>query len=162
MEHTLHLAHPHTDRSVGILLNTCVNRHKGGGTVVLRPVELNTTTDPWTQQSYQCGLDDMIVIHEMAVGDLVVGHLHSTTQFWQYHHLDILVLQPNGLILLIDLLVAHRLDDGIGIDHPAATLIDSFLQEHRVLLRLPNSVGRDSHLFSPCFYHDMCVLGVSN
>ena len=59
----------------------------------------------------------MIVIHEMTLLDLVVGHLYTTAQFWQYHHFDIFVLKPHGLVFLINLLIADTLDDRIRIDH---------------------------------------------
>ena len=95
----------------------------------------------------------MIIIHKVALLNLIVSHLHTSAQFGQYHHLDILVLDINGLILFIHLLVAHRLDNGIRIYHATRTLINTFFQEHRVLLGLSYFVGRNSHNFSPSFYH---------
>ena len=117
VEHFFHFAHPYTHATVGILLNASVNRHVGSGTVMLRPIELNAARDPRAGESHKGRLDDMVVIHKVATGNLVVGHLHAATQFGQHHHLDILVLQPDGQILFIHLLVRHGLNDGIGIDH---------------------------------------------
>ena len=117
MEHLLHLAAPYANRAIGVLFDAGVNGHEGGGTVVLRPVELDAATDPRTCQTYEGRLDDVVVVHKVALGYLVVGHLHTASQLRQYHHLDVLILNPNGLIVLIHLLVAYRLDDGIGIDH---------------------------------------------
>ena len=95
----------------------------------------------------------MVIIDEMALFDLVVSHLDASAQLRQDHHLDILVLDINGLILLIHLLVAHCLDNRIRIYHATRTLINTFFQEHRVLLGLSYFVGRNSHDFSPSFYH---------
>ena len=117
VEHLLHLAHPHAHRAIGILLDAGVDRHEGRRTVVLGPVELDSTRDPRADESHQCRLDNVVVVDEVALCNLVVGHLHAATQFGQHHHLDVLVLQPDGQILFVDFLVAHGLNDGIWIDH---------------------------------------------
>ena len=152
VEHTLHLVYPYGDRAILVLDNGAINGHVGGWTMVLRPVKLDATANPRTSQAYQCGLNHMVVIHKVALLNLVVSHLHASAQFGQYHHLDILVLDINGLVLLIHLLVAHRLDNGIRIYHATGTLINTFFQEHRVLLGLSYFVSRNSHDFSPSFY----------
>ena len=95
----------------------------------------------------------MIVIHEVALFDLVVGHLDTSTQFWQDHHHDILVLDKHGLVVLVHFLVADRLNDGIWINHSTRTLIDALLQKHRVLLWCPYLIGGYRNYFSPSFYH---------
>ena len=121
--------------------------------MVLRPVELNTSRNPRTNQTNECWLDDVIIIHKVALSDLVVCHLHTSAKFWQHHHLDILILNPDGMIVNIFLLVAHRLDDGIGIYNTTRSLIHSLLQEDGVLLRLSYLIRRNSYDFSPSFYH---------
>ena len=83
--------------------------------MVLGPVKLDTAANPRTSQAYQCGLDNMVVIHKVALLNLIVSHLHTSTQFGQNHHLDILVLDIYGLVLFIHLLVAHRFDNRIRI-----------------------------------------------
>ena len=105
-------------------------------------------------QSHECGLDNVVVVHEVALLDFVVRHLYTSAQLWQYHDLDIFVLYPDGKPFLVDFLVRDRLDDGIGIDHAARTLIDAFLQEYRVLLSLSNFVCWYRYQLSPCFYHN--------
>ena len=117
MEHLLHLAHPYGHRPVTALLDGTVGRHKGGGTVVLGPVELDATRDPGTHEPHEGRLHHMVVIHKVALLDLVISHLHPSAQFGQNHDLDIVVLQPYCLIDLVHLLVADGLNDGIGINH---------------------------------------------
>ena len=126
--------------------------------MVLRPVELNTSRNPRTNQTNECWLDDVIIIHKVALSDLVVCHLHTSAKFWQHHHLDILILNPDGMIVNIFLLVAHRLDDGIGIYNTTRSLIHSLLQEDGVLLRLSYLIRRNSYDFSPSFYHTFISL----
>ena len=124
--------------------------------MVLGPVELNTTRDPRTSQTDEGGLDDVVVVYEMALLDLVIGHLHTTAQLGQNHHLEVLVLNIDGVVLLVDTLIADALDDGIRVYHTAAALIHAVLKEYGILLRRTHLVGGDGHLLSPCFYH--CVL----
>ena len=89
----------------------------------------------------------------MAFCYLIVCHLNSSSQFWKNHHLYIFILDKHGLIVLINLLIAYRLDHGIRIYPTARTLIHTFLQEYRVLFRLTHLIGRNSHNFSPSSYH---------
>ena len=121
--------------------------------MVLRPVELDAATDPGPCQSHEGGLDDVVIVHEVALPHLVVGHLHAASQFGQNHHLQVLVLQIHSLVGLIHFLVGHTLDDGVGIDHAAAALIHPLLQEDGILLRCASLIRRDDHLLFPCFYH---------
>ena len=123
--------------------------------MVLGPVELDTARDPWTRQTYEGGLDDVVVVYEMALLDFVVGHLHTAAQLGQDHHLEVLVLDIDGVVLLVNTLVADAFDDGIGIYHTATALIHAVLKEYGVLLRRTHLVGGNGHLLSPCFYH--CV-----
>ena len=46
VEHALHLVDPYRHRTVFIVNNGAIDRHKSAGTMVLGPVELNATTDP--------------------------------------------------------------------------------------------------------------------
>ena len=58
----------------------------------------------------------MIVVNEMTLSNLVVGHLNSTSQLGKYHHLDILVLNENCMILFIGLFIRNLLNNGIRIN----------------------------------------------
>ena len=153
MEHTLHLVNPHRHRTILILHDSGVDRQIGRWTVVLRPVKLDATRDPRTRQTHQGGLDDVVIVHKVTLFDLIVSHLDTSAQLWQDHHLDIFVLNVDGLPLLIHLLVGDRLNDRIGIDHTTRTLIDSLLKEYRVLLGVSYFIRWYRHQLSPCFYH---------
>ena len=87
----------------------------------------------------------------MALANLVIGHLHASAQLGQNHYLDVFVLQPYGQVLAVRLLVGNLLDDGVGIDDAARTLIDALLQEHRVLLGFAHLVGGNRDDFTPSF-----------
>ena len=105
VEHPLHLVLPDRYAPVGILHDGAVHGQVGARTVVLRPVELDAAAYPRPRQAHQCGLDDVVIVHEVALLDLVVRHLDAAAQFGQDHHLDIFVLQVDGLPLLVHFLV---------------------------------------------------------
>ena len=120
--------------------------------MVLGPVKLDATTDPGTSQSHEGRLDNVIVIHKVALLDLVVRHLDTSTQFGHHHHFDILILQEHHLPLVWRGFIGYRLNHGIWIHHPTRALIDAFLQEYRILLGLSYFIGRYGNYFSPGFY----------
>ena len=154
VEHALHLVHPHRHGAVLVLNDGGIDGHKGRWTMVLGPVELDAARYPGTRQSDECRLDDMVVIDEVALPQLVVGHLDATAQLRQYHDLDILILQVDGLPVFVYFLVTNRLDDGVRIHHTTRALIDPLLQEHRILLRFACLIGRNGYNFPPSFYHN--------
>ena len=154
MEHLFHLVHPYGNRAILILLDGAIHWEIGTWTMVLRPVELNATADPRTSQPHQCRFDDMIIIYKVTLLDLIVCHLHTTAQLGQNHHLDVFILNPDGMPLLIHLFIADTLDDRIRINHTTRTLINSFFQENRILLRGSHLIGWNHHCFSPSFYHN--------
>ena len=92
VEHPFHLVHPDGDRAVLVLHDVAVDGQIGRRTVVLRPVELDAATDPRARQSHQRGLDNVVIIDEVALLDLIVGHLYAATQLGHHHHLQVLVL----------------------------------------------------------------------
>ena len=153
VEHPLALVHPYGDAAVCIFLNRAVYWHECGRTMVLRPVELDSSRNPRPCQSYEGWFDDLVVVDEMALTDFVVCHLNPAAQFGQDHDLDIFVLEKYGVIGLVCFLVGNTLDDRVGVDHSTAALIYSFFQEDRGLLWLTCFVSRDDHVLPPCFYH---------
>src|SRR5690606_4973560 len=52
-------------------------------------------------------------------------------------------------VVAILFLVKDALGDGMRVHDAAAALVDALLQEHRVLVRLPDAVGRDADGFLP-------------
>ena len=153
VEHSLHLVYPYGHRAVLVFHNVAVGGQVCRRTVVLRPVKLYAARNPRSRQSHQRRLDDMVVIHEVAPPYFVVGHLYSSAELRQHHHLYIFVLQEHGHPFLVRLLVAYRLYHRIGIYHARRTLIHSLLQKDGVLLRLSDLIRRNCHDFSPSLYH---------
>ena len=153
MEHPLHLIHPHGHAAVRVLFDGAIHRKECAGAVMLGPVELDAAADPGSGQSHERRLDDAVVIDEMTLSDLVIGHLHPPAEFGEDHHLDVFVLEIHGIVRMVRLFIRDRLDHRIRIDHAAGSLIDPFLQENRILFGFPDLIGGDDHLLFPRSYH---------
>ena len=105
VEHALHLVHPYRDAAILVLDDGGIHWQISRWTMVLGPVKLNTARNPRARQTHQCRFDDVVIIDKVTLFDFIVRHLDPSTQLWQHHHLDILILQIDGLPLLIHFLV---------------------------------------------------------
>ena len=94
----------------------------------------------------------MIVINEMTLLDLVVCHLHPSAEFRQDHYLYIFIFQIHGVIGLVLTGIFDLFNYRIRIYDPAASLVHAFFQEHRILFRFTDAVGREKDVFFPNFY----------
>ena len=130
--------------------------------MVLGPVELDAAANPRPCQADERRLDYLVIVNEMPIGNFVKGHLYPSAQFGENHDLDILVLQKDSVVFLVHLLVRDGLDDGIGINDAAASLIDTFLQEYGILFGLSCLIGRNRDLFFPSFNHGYLINSVSS
>ena len=119
---------------------------------MLRPVKFDAARDPGTRQPHQCRFDDMIVIDKIVAICLVISSLDPASQLRQHHYFQIIVLQKKCCILLIHFLIADLLDHRVGIDPSRASLIDTFLQKHRILIRFSCFVCGNDHFFFPDLY----------
>jgi len=149
-EHAFHFVAPYRLAAVGMLLDGEVCGQESGRAVVLRPVELDTARNPRAGQPDERGLHHLVVVHEVALLHLVVGHVDASAQFREYHHLDIFVLDEERMVKLVFLLVGDFLYHGIRIDRAAAALVDTFLQEDRILFFLADFVGGEQDVLFPC------------
>ena len=116
---------------------------------MLGPVKFNATRDPGAGQSHQRRFDDMIVVDKIIAVGLVISPLDPASQLRQHHYFQIIVLQKKRCILLIHFLIADLLDHRVGIYPSRASLIDTFLQKHRILIRLSCFVCGNDHFFFP-------------
>ena len=149
--HAVHLADAHGLAAVGVFHDGVIHRHERGGTVVLRPVELDAAADPRPHQAHQRGLDDLVVVDEVVAVGLVIGALHASAQLRQDHHAQIVVFQPNRAVGLIHLFVVDLVNYGKGIHLAAAALIHALFQKHGIGVGLAHAVGGNDHAFLPDF-----------
>ena len=126
-----------------------INRHERAGTVMLRPVEFQSSTEPGTGQSDQRGFDDAIVVNEVILIGLVQRHLDPAPQFGQDHDLQELVFQEHRLVRSERLLVGYPIDDGQRVDRSTGALINPLLEKHGIAIRRADAIGRDGDGFAP-------------
>ena len=138
--HLIHISDCERDGSVFILIHLPAGRHIGCRTVMLRPVEFYASADPWTEETDKRRFDDFVVVNEIIAVCLVKGPLDPSAERGKDHYIDIFILEDDSFIFLIFLFIHYLVDDRIGINPAAASLIDSFLKEHRILVRLSCSV----------------------
>ena len=148
-EHILNFTDNNGTAAILIFSDIAVNRIKRAGTMMLRPVELDTAADPRSCQTNQRGFDNMVIINEIVVIRLIISTLDSATQFRKNHHVKILIFQAKGVINAIFFLITDFINHAVRIYFAAATLINTFFQEHRVFIRLTDRVGRNCHVLTP-------------
>ena len=141
--HLVNLGKLHGLAAVGVFADAPVHRGKGGGPVVLGPVELDAAGNPRPGEAHQRGLDHLVVVHEVIAVGLVIGPLDAPAQLRQHHHLNVLVFQEDGSVGLVLLFIQDLVHHGQGVDLAAGALVDALFQEHGVTVRLADAVGGD-------------------
>ena len=76
------VAAPSGNRSIFMALDCDLDGEKRCRTMVLRPVELNSTGDPGTSEPNEGGLDDVLSIEKVIAVPLVVSHMNSSADLW--------------------------------------------------------------------------------
>ena len=139
--HSLHAGHrivvaaPDGDTPIGMMLDLNVNRHEGGGAVVLGPVELDAPGNPRAGQADQGRLDHILPVKEVISIRLVLTDMDTPSDLRQDHHPEELILQMHRIpgALLADL--ADPVEKREWINFAATSLIDALFKKHRVLVR---------------------------
>ncbi len=147
--HAVDVPDPAGPGAVLLLLEGEIDRGVGVGPVVLGPVELDAARDPGSGEPDEGGLDRMVVVDEGIAVGLVVGALDPAPELGHDHQAQKLVLEEDDVPCPVDLFVHDLVDDGKGIDHPRTALIDPFFQEHGILVRLADRIGRYRHVLFP-------------
>ena len=116
---------------------------------MLRRVELDAARDPGPEQAHEGRLDDALPVKEVVTVANVLTDVNPTSNLWQDHQPDVLVLEMDGLPGPIDLFIGHAIGDGIRIHPTAAALVHALFQEHWASLRRLLRVRRDNDLVMP-------------
>ena len=97
-EHTFYFAAPYGLAAIGMFLDRTIGRQECRRTMMLGPVKLNTTRNPRTGKSHQRRFHHLIIIYKVTVLHLIVCHVHTSSQFGQYHHFDIFILDKESMV----------------------------------------------------------------
>ncbi len=85
--HAFHTAHgivvaaPDRDAAVGVVFGVGIGGEEGCGTMVLGPVEFDTTGDPGAGKSDKCRFDDGLVIDEVVVVGFIEDGVDASAEF---------------------------------------------------------------------------------
>ena len=154
---------PKAQRLNALLRHAPVLGGKGGGAVVLGPVELDAPGNPRSGKTHQGRLDNFVIIDEVIPVGFVVGALNATAQLGQHHHANIIILQEHGGIGLIGFFIQDFVHHRQGIHLAAGALVHALFQEHGVLVRLTNAIGGNIDGFYTHARgggHDGCLLWI--
>ena len=143
----LGFAHPDGDGAVCILFGGRFQRHEGGGTVVLGPVELHTAGHPRAGNAHHGGLDDGVLVDKLVAVVLIHRAVDLAAQLRQQHDLYVLVFQRVGIVLLIYRLVGQTVGVGHGINTARRSLIGFLFQKEGQGIGGVRLIGRDGHRF---------------
>ena len=78
----INLSHKHGFFAVQFTLGV-FDGHKGGGAVVLRPVELYSAGNPRSRKPYHCGLYNFVVIYKVVPVGFIERAMHFPPEFGQ-------------------------------------------------------------------------------
>ena len=146
------VGHPRRNAAVLAALDRDFDRHESRGAVVLRPVELHAAGEPRTGEAHEGGLDDGVPVEEVVVAvRLVLADVYAPAELRQDHDARKVVFERDGVVLAHFGLVHHLVDEGDGIDLAAASLVDAFFEEHRVLFGRAHGICFKSHRGSGAF-----------
>src|SRR5579863_10257999 len=119
------VAAPDGDGAIGVAFDGSLDRHKGGGPVMLRPVELHASRDPWAGKPNQSGLDHILAVKEVVAVQLVEADMDPAANFRQDHDSDVFVFEMDRPPAMVLWLRADAIDDGERVDTAAASLVDA-------------------------------------
>ena len=149
--HLVHLGKLHGLAAIGVFRHAPVHGGKGGGTVVLGPVEFDAARNPRPDKPYKRRLNDFVVVNKVIAVCFVVSALNSAAQLGEHHHADVIVFQPYCGVTLFGFFVENLIDHRQRIHLAAGTLVYALFQKHGVLVRLADSIGGQLDLLNPDF-----------
>src|SRR5690348_3975412 len=152
--HALHrivIAAPDGDGAVGMPLDFHFDGHESGGPVMLWPVELDASGDPWAGQTDERRLDHVLPVEEVISVRLIKSNMDAAADLGQHHETHPRILDVHRIPGMHDRGFDNAIYKWDRVDTPAAALIDAGLQEHRVTICRMRHVSAERHRLTPCF-----------
>ncbi len=137
------LSQPTSYGTIRIVLNRGFHGSKGGGPVMLRPVEFNAAGNPRSGQSHQRWLNHRVLVDELIAVVFALGAIHFPAKLRQQIHLDVLVGKRDHVILHFHRRIAQLIADRDGIYPAACSLIGLSLDKIRHFIGLARHIGKD-------------------
>ena len=150
--HGFMLAKPDGGAAICMLLDRVIHGHERRRAMMLRPVKLHAARNPGSQQSNQRRLNNMLVIKKIVLISFIEAAMNPPTNLGEDHDLEVIILQVHRSILVVNFYTGDPVGKGVGIDLPAAALVNPFFQEHRIEIRRGGGISRDNDNVFPDFY----------
>ena len=84
-QHRIVIAAPDGDGAVGISLNFRFDGHESSGPVMLRPIELDASGDPWPGKTNERRLDHVLPVEEVISVRLIESNMDAAADLGQHH-----------------------------------------------------------------------------
>ena len=115
---------------------------------MIRPVELHAAGDPGTQRANEAGLDDMLAVEEIVVGDFIPCGKNPAADLRKNQHVQILVFQMDNGVAAFDFpFPVYFQGDLVGIGAACGALVNPMLGEQRHFFLPRLRVGGKHKLF---------------
>ena len=124
-------------------------RQEGGRTVVLRPVELDTTRHPRPGEPDQCRLDHGVGVEEWIVGAFVHCELDPATQLRQDQQPQVRVLQMQPHPRAVRTVLADPVVERQRINPAGRALVDPTVQVGGVAVGGFGEIGGEDYRLAP-------------
>src|SRR6187402_406848 len=95
--HRFVVAQPDRDSFVVTFLDTEIDRHERGRTMVLRPVELDAAGYPTSCKADQGGFYYVLTVDKVVSGRLIENGVDAAADLWKDHYFEKLVLHIDCL-----------------------------------------------------------------
>ena len=111
--------------------------------MMLGPVEFDSARKPRAGKADQCRLDYFLMIKDVVVSiGLILDRVNASPEVWQKQNPDELIFQTDGSMPANLRHIENLIDEREGINFAIGSLVDSLLEEQRMLFRLAHRVSR--------------------
>ena len=161
--HALHpvdgvvLGQPADNTAVAAFLRFKIAGQKTGRAMVVGPVEFHAAGNPGAQRPDEAGLDDMLAVEEIVVGDFIPCGKNPAADFRKNQHVQILVFQMDSGVAAFDFpFPVYFQGDLVGIGAACGALVNPMLGEQRHFFLPRLRVGGEHKLFhaNGCVGHE--------
>ncbi|MNJ36733.1 hypothetical protein D3C77_315330 [compost metagenome] len=150
--HPVDFADPYRGTAILVLGERILHRVERCRPVMLRPVELNPSGYPRSSQTDERRLNYPVVIDEIIVVRFVDGAIYAPANLRHNFNAHVFVFQNRHPIGNRRFIVFDFINDRMRVYSPCTALIHSFLQKHRILIRLSDPIGWNRDVLFPYPY----------
>ncbi len=115
--------------------------------MVVKHAPLDPAGNPGAEHADEVRLDHVLPVEEVVAVGLVVRLEDAPADLRKHHEPHVRVLEYEGRVGLVRLLVGEVVEHGVGIHGPHGALVAAAVVEPGVYVRRPHGVGRQGERF---------------